>query len=516
MSLEQQKPILQLFISRFIWNLRSSFQSKTKCSSFDIHFNRKPNTIWKQLASSKLSGEFLDEGKSILSKERALDWNADDRIEDGYKDSLVPKKNQSPLEKRYDSDYPTASKPSSSRVSLNSPFKGKILRKTKGSKNRNPFYIQLGLQIINSSKSAVELSDGKVIRKSDISIPKSKSSTTRYTNPDFHVGSRKTTKPKPQQTRKLGPKTRSQIELALSDKTRTRVRNQSAKPYKPRQIRNKASTSNTGYLAGDESMFIPSDTSDISDWEWIAGGFPCREMIRERLISDNHIFNEQSTSSLDPQTYQANIKSEILDEQPQSMNPLECPISIIPAVHNNTMSHPPTKTSTTVTTEGSNAPLDKTKKVEGENSVEFPIFKIEDSSDENVTTKESHPKETTITGNDSILRRSSRNVGPPQFYGKRLYIDIKDENDNQPGSSKNPISLDENDSSGSPPLISTKNPSDIQTPTFDIQSEESTSGSAISSSSEQISLISTDESLRDAVNSFDNYIDLDSEIFNAE
>ena len=144
MSLEQQKPTLQFAISRNIWNLRSSFQSKIKCSPFEIHFNRKPNTIWKQLASSKLSGGFLDKGKSTLSKERALDWNADDQIEDGYKDSLVPKKNQLPLEKGYDSDYPTASKPSSSRVSPNSPFKGKLLQNTKGSINGNPFYKQLG------------------------------------------------------------------------------------------------------------------------------------------------------------------------------------------------------------------------------------------------------------------------------------------------------------------------------------------------------------------------------------
>ena len=220
MSLDQQKLTLQLAISKIIWNLHSSFQSKIKCSPFEIHFNRKPNTIWKQLAYSKLSGRFSDNEKSILSKERALDWNADDRIEDGYKDSLVPKKNQSPLEKGYDSDYPTASKPSSSRVSLKSPFKGKILRKTEGCINRNPFYKQLGQKIINSLKSTVELSDGKVIRKSDIAIPKSKSSTTRsfrrnffvpsFINPDFQVGSRKTTKPKPQQTRKLGPKTRRQ------------------------------------------------------------------------------------------------------------------------------------------------------------------------------------------------------------------------------------------------------------------------------------------------------------------
>ena len=144
MSLDRQKPTLLLAISKIIWNLRSFFQSKLKCSPFGIHFNRKPNTIWKQLASSKSSGGFLDKGKSISSKERTLDWDADDRLEDGYEDSLVPKKNQSPVEKGYDSDYPPASKPSSSRLPLQSPLKGNILRKTKGSINGNPFYKQLG------------------------------------------------------------------------------------------------------------------------------------------------------------------------------------------------------------------------------------------------------------------------------------------------------------------------------------------------------------------------------------
>ena len=96
--------------------------------------------------------------------------------------------------------------------------------------------------------------------------------------------------------------------MELPTPVNTRSRGQSTKPYKPRQTQNKALSPNSGYLAGDKSMFIPWDTSDISDWEWIAGGFPCREMIRERLISDNLIFNEQSTSSLDPQTYQANKK----------------------------------------------------------------------------------------------------------------------------------------------------------------------------------------------------------------
>ena len=80
-------------------------------------------------------------------------------------------------------------------------------------------------------------------------------------------------------------------------------------------------------------MFISSDTSDISDWEWIARGFPCREMIRKRFISDNHTFNEEPTPSLNPQTYQTDIKSEILDEQLQSTDTAECPISIKPAPH---------------------------------------------------------------------------------------------------------------------------------------------------------------------------------------
>ena len=261
-------------------------------------------------------------------------------------------------------------------------------------------------------------------------------------------------------------------------------------------------------------MFIPSDTSDISDWEWIAGGFPCREIKRERFISNNPILIEEPTSPLKPQIYQTNIKSEILDEQPHPTDTAACPISIKPAAQNTSQS--PNKPPTTGSSEGPNAPLDTTKEAEGENPVEFLVFEIEDSSEENVDTEERHPKETIINGNDFKLRRSSRNVGPPKFYGKRFYIDIIDEIENHPGSAKNPIPLDENNSSDTLTQTITRNPSDIQIPIFDIQSDEATSDSVISSSSDQISVISTDESLRDAVNSFDNYIDLDSEVFNAE
>ena len=317
-------------------------------------------------------------------------------------------------------------------MSLNIPFKGNLLRKTNGSINGNPFYKQLGQKIINSTKSTVELSDGKIIRKSDIAIPKSNSSTIRsfkgnisfpsFSNSDLQVGPRKTNKSKTQQTRKPDTKTGRHTESFTPVTTRSRGTKQPTKFNKSKRNRKKASTWNTGYLAGDESMFIPSD---ISDWEWIAGGFPCREMIRKRFISDNLIFNEEPTPSLDPQTYQTNIKSEILDEQLPSTDTAECPISIKPAPQ--TTSHPPGESSTTTTTEGPNTPSDSTKALEGENPVEFPVFEIEDSSDEIATSEERHPKEITITGNEFKLRRSSRNVGPPQFYGKRYYIDIIDE-----------------------------------------------------------------------------------------
>ena len=109
-SKEHHKCTLQNAVSKIIWSLRSTYQSKIKCSPFEVHYNRKPNTIWKQLASGKPSFGILNKGKSILSKERAKDWNADDRLEEGYKDGLIAKKNQTPTEKGYDTDYASSSK----------------------------------------------------------------------------------------------------------------------------------------------------------------------------------------------------------------------------------------------------------------------------------------------------------------------------------------------------------------------------------------------------------------------
>ena len=178
---------------------------------------------------------------------------------------------------------------------------------------------RINQKIINASKTTVELSDKKIIRKSDIALTKSSSSTTRsfsgnisfplLPNPGFKVGFKKTIKSKSQPMRKTGPKTRLQTELANSDSnTRTRMANPSIKRAKSRSTRNKVQTSNAGYLAGDESIKVRSETSDISDWEWIAGSFPCRDKIRGRIISDNFSQQEPCTPCLDSQITQGNIK----------------------------------------------------------------------------------------------------------------------------------------------------------------------------------------------------------------
>ena len=61
-------------------------------------------------------------------------------------------------------------------------------------------------------------------------------------------------------------------------------------------------------------MFIPSDTSDTSDWEWIAGGLPCRDVARERFISDSLKTQNQDAITLNPSSPKTNIKTAILED----------------------------------------------------------------------------------------------------------------------------------------------------------------------------------------------------------
>ena len=84
-------------------------------------------------------------------------------------------------------------------------------------------------------------------------------------------------------------------------------------------------------------MLIPSDISDTSEWEWIAGGFPCRDVARERFISDSltphlSIANNSNHTITNPEIKSEILENDIEPSREQSLDQsYECPISIIPA-----------------------------------------------------------------------------------------------------------------------------------------------------------------------------------------
>ena len=171
---------------------------------------------------------------------------------------------------------------------------------------------------MHSSSLTVELSDGKIVRKSDIALPRSNSSKIRsfkdhilfphFPNHNVEIGEKRKKPRRMNKPRMLQPRTRHLIESGSSDNnTRTRVSRPSSTSTRRQPPRSKKTTTSPGYLAWDESMIIPSDTSDTSDWEWIAGGFPCRDVARERFISDSFKNLNQEGNPLNPRETNNNI-----------------------------------------------------------------------------------------------------------------------------------------------------------------------------------------------------------------
>ena len=109
-----------------------------------------------------------------------------------------------------------------------------IFSKVKPSENkkkhqRYPLLQKTESENRNTSNSTVELSDGKIIRKSDIASLKSKSSQIRsssgnisfpfFSSLDIEVDMKGSNQRKTPTSKKCGPKTRKQIELALRTTT---------------------------------------------------------------------------------------------------------------------------------------------------------------------------------------------------------------------------------------------------------------------------------------------------------
>ena len=126
------------------------------------------------------------------------------------------------------------------------------------------------------------------------------------------------------------------------------------------------------------------------------------------------------------------------------------------------------------------------------------MYEIVDSSDETVTKLQTNPGMVS-----SIIRRSSRNVGPPKFYGKRFFVDVVDLPQATSGSASNPIML-ENCHSDKRDHDNSETPLEFVT----IDSKSPTP--------DPISSSSTDESLRMAIDNFEDQSELDSELFNLE
>ena len=409
-----------------------------------------------------------------------------------------------------------SSKITPNRLPIKSPFKGKILRKTNGNINRDCFYKELNKRIINSSTSTVKLSDRKIIRKSDIAIPISTSNKIRpfkgnisfpyFPNPNVEVGQKQESSRQKPRTKKPTKKMSRQLYPTSSDNlTRTRISGSSLNPTRRQTRHSNKSSTPPGYLASDESLLIPSDNSDTSEWEWIAGGFPCRDVARECFISDSltphlSIGNNSNSTVTNPE-----IKSEILENdidpnREQSMDQsYECPISIIPASRT-----PSTAEQRTVNQGGDKDTIEKQdlqdecNPTDNDSTTDFPVYEISDSTDECAIP----PNPTILSGKISpAIRRSGRNVGPPNFYGQRYFIDAVENVQEASGYAADPIVIE----------IEESHETNNKTTPAELIVLDSNQ-----SSSDQMSTSSTDESLRMEIENFGDHSDLDSELFNTE
>ena len=173
MSFELPKPSLNESIEKIIWNLRISKQSAIGCTPFEKHFNRVANTRWKNLMSNI---DHSDKGKAIRSKDRATNWELHDGAEDGYldeeKDSTSDPEENMPLSKTFNlHTTPDVTIQTSEPLAKRKAVMGRNLyRKVSNRKNRDPYFDLVKKDVIDSTGHTVTLDNGHVLRKSDLAI----------------------------------------------------------------------------------------------------------------------------------------------------------------------------------------------------------------------------------------------------------------------------------------------------------------------------------------------------------
>ena len=106
-------------------------------------------------------------------------------------------------------------------------------------------------------------------------------------------------------------------------------------------------------------MIIPTDTSHINDREWIAGGFPSRDVVKKRIISDSLNDKKHDNITDNPCNANDNIKVEILDDNPNDeLSTSQVPISIIPEEPSD-IPQETDPTDKTIATNGEDSPLNR-------------------------------------------------------------------------------------------------------------------------------------------------------------
>ena len=120
--------------------------------------------FWKSLVSHAISLE----GKSILSKDRAQDWRADDAFEDGYMENIAADN------RGYESDPSDKTGRNLQRAPLSKPFSqgGNWFTKKVNRREGEPYFKPLGGKPLSDTKHTVTLDNGHVIRKSDLAFNK--------------------------------------------------------------------------------------------------------------------------------------------------------------------------------------------------------------------------------------------------------------------------------------------------------------------------------------------------------
>ena len=194
------------------------------------------------------------------------------------------------------------------------------------------------------------------------------------------------------------------------------------------------------------------------------------------------------------------IKGEILEDitNPEDDQQTQCPISILPAEPTPQGQKPstPAEASKIIPDSQNNSTLPLTE----DTTTNFPVYEIVDSSDETISATKTPNNHSNVS---PFIRRSSRNVAPPKFYGKRFFLDVVDLPQSTSGSASNPIILESCDTDKWD-----HNNSVFPLKVVTIDSESSTP--------DQIFCSSTDKSLRKSVDNFEEQSELDSNFFNIE